>query len=210
MASSPTVGVDQGRVRADDRSRRRPGSRRAAWCRARSPRRARSRRRRRSRSARVDDRHPGEHVALEDPAARLALASGELGAVVDAEVDVQVVGLVGDRRAALVADQRQHVAEVVLARGVVVRRAARARRPARRRRTRTCSVLTSRIASTSGGTPSGYLVSTIRSKSPSASRTIRPSASASSRSTRHHRGRRAAPPRWASTSAAITLAATSG
>ena len=44
-------------------------------------------------------------------------------------------------------------------------------------------VFTSWIARTSSGTSSGYLVSTMRSKSPSASRTTRPSDSASSRST---------------------------
>ena len=44
-------------------------------------------------------------------------------------------------------------------------------------------VLTSWMARISAGTPSGYLVSTMRSKSPLASRTTRPSDSASSRST---------------------------
>ena len=68
----------------------------------------------------IDDGDAGEHVALEDLAAGLGLDRGEVDAGVDAEVDVRVVGHVGDDPAARVAQQRQHVAQVVLARGVVV------------------------------------------------------------------------------------------
>ena len=64
---------------------------------------------------------PATHVAVQDLAARLGGDDGEVGAVVDAEVDVRVGGAGGRRRAAAArAQHRQHVAEVVLAGGVVV------------------------------------------------------------------------------------------
>ena len=69
---------------------------------------------------RVDDRHPGEHVALEDLVAGLGRRQREVGAVVDAEVDVRVRGPVGDDAEPVAAQHRQHVAEVVLAGRVVV------------------------------------------------------------------------------------------
>jgi hypothetical protein len=69
---------------------------------------------------RVDDGDAGEHVAVQDLAAGLGRDLGEVGAVVDAEVDVRVVGAVGDDPQTLLAQHRQHVAEVVLAGGVVV------------------------------------------------------------------------------------------
>ena len=43
----------------------------------------------------VDDRHPGEHVGLEQAAARLGLDLGELDAVVDPHRHREVVGEVG-------------------------------------------------------------------------------------------------------------------
>ena len=120
--SPPTDESISGRVRADRSSRRRsrvaPRSERA---RARS-----SRRRAISTSASiqvdagVDDRDAGEHVALEDLAARLGGDQREVGAVVDAEVHVRVGGPVGGDALAALAQQRQHVAEVVLAGLVVV------------------------------------------------------------------------------------------
>ena len=175
MTSAPSDRVDQRRVRADDACRRRRGCARAA-CVPGSITASASistsasiqveagsvivtpasmwRSRIRRRASRADD--------------------GELGAVVDADVDAHVVDLVDEDPPALLAQQRQHVAEVVLARGVVGRRSVRARRRGRSASNANMSVLTSRIASTSGGTPSGCLVSTMRSNSPFGSRTTRP------------------------------------
>ena len=63
---------------------------------------------------------PGEHVGLVDPVAGVAGDEREVGAVVDAQVHAGVVLAVGDDPAAGCPHQRQDVAEVVLALGVVV------------------------------------------------------------------------------------------
>ena len=147
-------------------------------------RRARSRRRRRSRwSAGSMMRHAVEHVALVDPLAGDLVHRRQLGAVVDADVHRDVVDPVDDHAPAVLAHELQRVADVVLARGVVVGDAAE--RVGERLGVEGEGV---RVDLVDGedlrrGIPSGYLVSTIRSKSPLASRTTRPSDSASSRST---------------------------
>ena len=69
----------------------------------------------------IDDRRPVQHVALTDPAPRLGRDQRQVGAVVDAKVDVRVARLMGDDAQPALAEQRQHVAEVVLAGRVVVR-----------------------------------------------------------------------------------------
>ena len=70
--------------------------------------------------ARVLDRDPGAHVADQDPAARLLGDAGEVGAVVDPEVDSRIRGAVGGDAQSRLAEDRQDVAEVVLALRVVV------------------------------------------------------------------------------------------
>ena len=114
-------GVDQGRERPDDRAGPDRAVRRAGWCRARS-----WRRRAISTSASIQV-EAGSTIVT--PASmwrsriwRRASASAtrQVGAGVDAEVHVLVVGDVGDDPPAGLAEQRQDVAEVVLALGVVV------------------------------------------------------------------------------------------
>ena len=63
----------------------------------------------------------GEHVRLVDPAARLGLDEGEVGAGVHAEVHVGVGGDVGGDAVAVCAHEGKDVAQVVLAGLVVVR-----------------------------------------------------------------------------------------
>ena len=70
--------------------------------------------------------HPVQHVLMQDLAARLGGDQREVGAIVDAEVDVRVGGDVRDDLEAVAPEHRQDVAEVVLARRVVVVEAGRA------------------------------------------------------------------------------------
>ena len=113
--------VDQGRVRADDAARPDAG--------APAQRGARL-----DHGVRLDldvgvdpgrrgvgDRDAGEHVALEDSPAGLGADHGELDAGVDADVHAHVVHLVDEDAPALLPQRPQHVADVVLARGVVGR-----------------------------------------------------------------------------------------
>ena len=78
----------------------------------------------------VDDGDPGEHVGLEQAAARLGLDRGEVDAVVDPHRHRDVVGEVGGDGVAGLAQRREDVGQVVLALGVVVGEARRGRRPA--------------------------------------------------------------------------------
>ena len=201
--------VDQGRVRADDAAR--PDARAPA-----------------QRGARLDhgvrldldvgvdpgrlgvgDRDAGEHVALEDSPAGLGADHGELGAGVDADVDAHVVDLVGEHAPALLAQRPQHVAEVVLAGGVVVRDPRQRLGERARRRTRRCSCSPRGSRAPRAGRPRGAW-------SRRSARTRRSGRGRCGRATRGRRARRvttvaAAPAsRWESTSSAISSGGTSG
>ena len=86
----------------------------------------------------IDDGDAGEHVGLEDAAARLGLDRGEVGAVVDPHRHREVVGEVGGDGVAGLAQGGEDVGQVVLALGVVVGERRRAPRPAARPRRRRC------------------------------------------------------------------------
>ena len=69
--------------------------------------------------ARVDDRHPGEHVPLVDAPLRDGVRVGEVDPVVHAVREVGVLDLVGRDEPACLAHRRQDVGQVQLALGVV-------------------------------------------------------------------------------------------
>jgi hypothetical protein len=70
--------------------------------------------------ARVVDRDPRPHVGDHDPPARLIARPSEIGAVVHPEVHARIGRAVGGDAQPPLAEQGEHVAEVILALGVVV------------------------------------------------------------------------------------------